>query len=797
MTDKQQHLKLIQWPEESVVPGSTHTAVGDNQTSVLGLNTFVERSYLDYSMYVLLDRALPHLADGLKPVQRRILYAMHELGLGPGTKPKKSARTIGDVLGKFHPHGESACYEAMVLMAQSFSYRYPLIDGHGNWGAADDPKSFAAMRYTEARLAPYSRLLLVELDRGAVDWNANFDGTLDEPVTLPARLPNVLLNGASGIAVGLATDIPPHNLREVARACEYLLSHPKADVAALMQFVQGPDFPSGGEIVSPRSELADIYRTGSGRLRVRAGYVVEDGDIVVTELPWGVPGSRLVEQIADQGRRGKLIEDVRDECDHEHPVRVVIRPAGHLAPAKLMEHLFVVTDLERTVRVQINAVDARRCPRNFNLVQLLGEWLKLRSATVRRRLQHRFDQLERRLEIVAGLLQAHLNIDKVIEIIRGADDPAADLAKALPLSDMQINAILAIRLRQLAKLERVRLEQERGDISEERDQINKNLSSDKCFRALLRSEFRADAELCGDDRRTRINEQAPAVRLKEAGRSLSEAVTVLLSKHGWVRSAKGHDFDPSKLPFKTGDRLLASSSGYSDQLLSVIDNQGRSYSVPVSQLPPARGAGEPLSKWFDVPAGTRFIGAVLGRPDSRWLCASTDGYGFVATASSLSSNKRAGRMSMRLNPGAEPLPPVAVGDTVSEVFLITSEGRALGFAVDELPQMAQGKGVKLANLGKPKPGEPPARISHLICVPEGHEVALVQGKRRRLLKGEVRGAFNVGRGKRGQVLPKGFGSFSQLMLNPPLQPWQKRGTVQAAAPAQAEPGPGVERGAEN
>ena len=795
MTDNQQHLNLIQWPEEAAAPAAADTAVGGgggDRTRVLGLNTFVERSYLDYSMYVLLDRALPHLADGLKPVQRRILYAMHELSLGPGAKPKKSARTIGDVLGKFHPHGESACYEAMVLMAQSFSYRYPLIDGHGNWGAADDPKSFAAMRYTEARLAPYSRLLLVELDRGAVDWNSNFDGSLDEPVTLPARLPNILLNGASGIAVGLATDIPPHNLREVARACEHLLTHAKAEVAALMQFIQGPDFPSGGEIVSPRSELVEIYSTGSGRLRVRASYVVEDGDIVVTELPWGVPGSRLVEQIADQGRRGKLIEDVRDECDHEHPVRVVIRPAGRLAPVKLMEHLFAVTDLERTVRVQLNAVDARRCPRNFNLAQLLGEWLKLRSAAVRRRLQHRLGELDRRLEIVAGLLQAHLNIDKVIEIIRRAEDPAADLANAFPLSDMQIDAILAIRLRQLAKLERVKLEQEQGDLNEERGQIDKNLSSEKCFRALLRDEFRADAKLCGDDRRTRINEQAPAVRLSESGRSLSEAVTVLLSKHGWVRSAKGHDFDPSKLPFKTGDRLLASLSGYSDQLLSVFDHHGRSYSVVASQLPPARGAGEPLSKWLDVPAGTRFIGAILGRPDSLWLCASTDGYGFVATASSLSSNKRAGRTTMRLNPAAEPLPPMAVGDAGSEVFLITSEGRALGFAVAELPQMAQGKGVKLVNLGKPKPGEPPARLSHLICVPEGHEAALVQGKRRRLLKGELRRTFTLSRGKRGKVLPKGFATFSRLTLAPPVQPWRKRVASEAVEPDRTGPESGVE-----
>ncbi len=795
MTDRQQHLNLIQWPGEAAVTDAGDTAAGGgggDQTGVLGLNTFVERSYLDYSMYVLLDRALPHLADGLKPVQRRILYAMHELGIGPGTKPKKSARTIGDVLGKFHPHGESACYEAMVLMAQSFCYRYPLIDGHGNWGAADDPKSFAAMRYTEARLAPYSRLLLAEINQGAVDWNSNFDGTLDEPVTLPARLPNILLNGASGIAVGLSTDIPPHNLREVTRACEHLLAHPKADVAALMQFIQGPDFPGGGEIVSPRTELAEIYSTGSGRLRVRASYVVEDGDIVVTELPWGVPGSRLVEQIADQGRRGKLIEDVRDECDHEHPVRVVIRPAGRLAPAKLMEHLFAVTDLERTVRVQFNAVDARRCPRNFNLAQLLGEWLRLRSAAVRRRLQHRLDELERRLEIVAGLLQAHLNIDEVIGIIRRADDPAADLAQAFPLSDLQIDAILAIRLRQLAKLERVKLEQEQVALNEKRDQINSNLSSDKSFRALLRGEFRADAKLCGDDRRTHINEQAPAVRLRESGRLLSEAVTVLLSRHGWVRSAKGHDFDPSKLPFKTGDRLLASLSGYSDQPLSVLDHHGRSYSVVVSQLPPARGAGEPLSKWLEVPAGTRFIGAVLGRPDSLWLCASTDGYGFVATASSLSSNKRAGRLTMHLNPGAEPLPPVAVSDADSEVFLITSEGCALGFSVVELPQMAQGKGLKLVNLGKPKPGESPARISHLICVPAGHEVALVQGKRRRLLKGEARSAFTFGRGKKGRPLPKGLGSFSRLTLDPPVQPWRKRVVVEAVAPDQTEPEAGTE-----
>ena len=794
MTDKQQRLNLIHWPEEKAAPAPVNAAAGGGDgTMVLGLNTFVERSYLDYSMYVLLDRALPHLADGLKPVQRRILYAMHELNLGPGAKPKKSARTIGDVLGKFHPHGESACYEAMVLMAQPFSQRHPLIDGHGNWGAADDPKSFAAMRYTEARLAPYSRLLLSELDQGAVDWASNFDSTLNEPVALPARLPNILLNGASGIAVGLATDIPPHNLREVARACEHLLAHPKADVAALMQFIQGPDFPGGGEIVSPRAELAEIYSTGSGRLRVRASYVVDDGDIVVTELPWGVPGRRLVEQIAEHARRGnKLIEDVRDECDHEHPVRIVIRPAGRLDPAKLMEHLFAVTDLEHTVRIQINAVDARRCPRNFSLSQLLGEWLELRSASVRRRLQHRLEELKRRLEVVAGLLLAHLNIDEVINTIRRADDPAAELANAFPLSDMQIDAILAIRLRQLARLERVKLEQEQGELEKERARVDKYLSSDKRFRELLRAEFRADVELCGDDRRTRINEQAPAARLGDSGRLPSQAVTVLLSRHGWVRSAQGHDFDSSKLPFKTGDRLLASLSGYSDQPLSVIDDHGRSYAVVVSQLPPARGAGEPLSKWIDVPAGTRFIGAVLGRPDSLWLCASTDGYGFVATASSLSSNKKTGRMTLRLNPGAEPLPPVAVSGTDSEVFLVTSEGRALGFAVAELPQMAQGKGLKLVDFGRARAGEPQARISHLICVPPGHEVALVQGKRRRLLKREARSAFTFGRGRRGKALPKGLGSFSRLALDPPVQPWRKRGAVEAAAPERTESELGAE-----
>ena len=576
----------------------------------LPLSEFTERAYLDYSMYVILDRALPYIGDGLKPVQRRIVYAMSELGLSATSKHKKSARTVGDVLGKYHPHGDSACYEAMVLMAQPFSYRYPLVDGQGNWGAPDDPKSFAAMRYTESRLAAYSEVLLTELGQGTVDWKPNFDGTMEEPESLPARLPNVLLNGGTGIAVGMATDIPPHNLKEVASACVRLLESPKSTLADLCQHIKGPDFPTEAEIITPKKDILEIYQNGRGGIRQRAVYVVEDGAVIITALPYQVSGNKILEQIAAQmiAKKLPMVEDLRDESDHENPTRLVIMPrSNRVNIEELMAHLFATTDLERSYRVNMNMIGIDGRPQVKDLRSLLEEWLKFRTVTVRRRLQWRLDKVNKRLHILDALLIAFLNIDEVIAIIRENDKPKPVLMARFDITDVQAEAILELKLRHLAKLEEMKIRGEQNELAEERDYLEKILGSAKRLKTLIRKEIIADAEKYGDDRRSPIIERSAAQAISETALISSEAITVVLSAKGWVRSAKGHEIDAEKLNYKAGDAFQASATGKSNQMVVFLDSSGRAYTMPAHKLPSARGQGDPLSSYFTPTPGSHFV----------------------------------------------------------------------------------------------------------------------------------------------------------------------------------------------
>ncbi|MFP4063531.1 MAG: DNA topoisomerase IV subunit A, partial [Halochromatium sp.] len=640
---------------------SDHPVYSAEGLERLPLHLFSEKAYLDYSMYVILDRALPHIGDGLKPVQRRILYAMSDLGLTATAKFKKSARTVGDVLGKFHPHGDSACYEAMVLMAQSFSYRYPLIDGQGNWGSPDDPKSFAAMRYTESRLTPYAEVLLAEVAQGTVDWQPNFDGTLEEPKTLPARLPNLLLNGTSGIAVGMATDIPSHNLREVARACIHLLKHPHADLDALMRHIPGPDFPTAAEIITPPAELRRMYESGHGSVKQRARYELEQGDIVVTALPYQVSGSRVMEQIAAQMQAKKLpmLEDLRDESDHECPTRLVLVPRSNRVDVeRLMSHLFATTDLERGYRVNMNLIALNGRPRVMNLREILSEWLDYRRSTVRRRLQHRLDKVLERLHLLDGLLIAFLNIDEVIRIIRSEDEPKPVLIAHFGLSEVQAEYVLNTRLRQLARLEEMRIRAEQDALAKERDGIQAILGDETKLRDLLIDEIKRDAKQYGDERRSPLTERPLAAALNESELSPSEAVTVVLSEKGWVRQGKGHELDGATLSYKAGDRFLAAARLRSNQPAVFLDSSGRSYSLPAHSLPSARGQGEPLTGRLDPPKGASFVALLGGDPAQRLLLASDAGYGFLCTLEALIAKPRGGKAVLTLPDGARVLPPV-------------------------------------------------------------------------------------------------------------------------------------------
>ncbi|MBF8292355.1 MAG: topoisomerase subunit, partial [Steroidobacteraceae bacterium] len=622
------------------------------------LRTFTEKAYLDYSMYVILDRALPQLADGLKPVQRRIIYAMSELSLAAANKHKKSARTIGDVIGKYHPHGDSACYEAMVLMAKDFSYRYPIVDGQGNWGSTDDPKSFAAMRYTEARLRPYAEALLSELVQGTVEWVPNFDGTLDEPKLMPARLPNVLLNGTQGIAVGMATDIPPHNLKEIVAACIQLLDEPESSIRDLCKHVLGPDFPTGAEIITPKSELRAMYQSGNGTFRARAVYEMEEGEVVVTALPYQVSGAKVLEQIAGQMRAKKLpmVEDLRDESDHEHPTRLVITPRSNRVDVEqLMAHLFVTTDLERSYRVNLNVIALDGRPKVLGLKEILAEWLGFRLDTVKRRLQYRLDKVDARLHILEGMLIAFLNLDEVIRIVRKEDEPKPVLIKRFRLSDEQAEAILETKLRHLARLEEMKIRGEQAELSAEKEGIEKTLKSPARLKKLIREELTADAEKYGDKRRTKIVEREAAQAIDETELVTAEPVTVVLSNLGWVRQARGHDTDPSALSYKTGDSFQAAARGRSTQQAVFVDSTGRAYSLPAHTLASARGQGEPLSGRLDPPDGAIFAAVLIGEPSDPWLLACDAGHGFIVKLEALYSRNKAGKAVFNLPENAKVL----------------------------------------------------------------------------------------------------------------------------------------------
>jgi topoisomerase-4 subunit A len=727
----------------------------------LPLKTFTEKAYLDYSMYVILDRALPHIGDGLKPVQRRIVYAMSELGLTAVAKYKKSARTVGDVLGKFHPHGDSACYEAMVHLAQAFTTRYPLIDGQGNWGSPDDPKSFAAMRYTEARLAPFAEVLLAELGQGTVDWVPNFDGTLDEPMLLPARLPNVLLNGATGIAVGMATDIPPHNLREVAQATVLLLDKPKSTLEDLCQHIQGPDFPTGAEIITPREELLEAYAKGNGSVRLRACYEMEHGEIVITALPHQVSGGKVLEQIAAQMNAKKLpmVEDLRDESDHENPTRLVIVPRSNRVDRDaLMAHLFATTDLEKTVRFNLNMIGLDGKPQVKDLRRVLKEWLEYRTTTVTRRLQYRLDKVNRRLHLLDGLLIAFLNLDEVIRIIRTEDKPKPALIKRFKLTEEQADYILDTRLRQLARLEEMKIRQEQEDLAAERDGLMKTLNSKARLKTLIKKEILADAEKYGDERRSRLVESAPVAQaLDETALVPSEPVTIVLSKNGWVRVAKGHEIDPREMNYKSGDAFGSCARGRSNQLAVFLDSNGRTYALPAHSLPSARGQGEPLSGRLKPADGARFVAVLAGDPDALYLLASDSGYGFVAKLGDMVTRNKAGKATLSVPKGCGVMPPVAVRSLEEDwIVAATTEGYMLVIPLAELPQMARGKGNKIINVPSAKLKAREEYVAAMALIQDGEKLTVYAGKKHKTMKADEVDEHAGERGRRGRKLPRGY-----------------------------------------
>ncbi|AZL70896.1 DNA topoisomerase IV subunit A [Pseudomonas oryziphila] len=735
------------------------------------LAEFTEQAYLNYSMYVIMDRALPHIGDGLKPVQRRIVYAMSELGLDADSKHKKSARTVGDVLGKFHPHGDSACYEAMVLMAQPFSYRYTLVDGQGNWGAPDDPKSFAAMRYTEARLSRYSEVLLSELGQGTADWVPNFDGTLQEPAVLPARLPNILLNGTTGIAVGMATDVPPHNLREVASACVRLLDEPKATLEQLCEHIQGPDYPTEAEIVTPRADILKMYESGKGSIRMRAVYRVEDGDIVVTALPHQVSGAKVLEQIAAQMQAKKLpmVADLRDESDHENPCRIVIIPrSNRVDAAELMQHLFATTDLESTYRVNVNIIGLDGRPQLKSCVPCWLEWLEFRIGTVRRRLQHRLDKVERRLHLLEGLLKAFLNLDEVIHIIRTEEHPKQALIERFELTEIQADYILETRLRQLARLEEMKIRGETDDLLKEQKRLTTLLGSDAKLRKLVRSELIEDAETYGDDRRSPIVERAEAKALSENELMPTEPVTVVLSEKGWVRCAKGHDIDATGLSYKAGDGFKAAAAGRSNQFAVLIDSTGRSYSLAAHSLPSARGQGEPLTGRLTPPPGATFECVLLPDDDALYVVASDAGYGFVVKGEDLQAKNKAGKGLLSLPNGAKVMTPRPVADREQDwLAAVTTEGRLLVFKVADLPQLGKGKGNKIIGVPGDRVASREEYVTDLAVVSEGATLVLQAGKRTLSLKPDDLEHYKGERGRRGSKLPRGFQRVDALLVETP------------------------------
>ena len=732
----------------------------------LPLREYAERAYLDYSMYVVLDRALPFIGDGLKPVQRRIIYSMSELGLNAASKPKKSARTVGDVIGKYHPHGDSACYEALVLMAQPFSYRYPLIEGQGNFGSSDDPKSFAAMRYTESKLTPIAEVLLGEINQGTTDWVPNFDGTLEEPTWMPARLPHLLLNGTTGIAVGMATDVPPHNLNEIVSALLHLLDDPDASIADLCEHVKGPDYPSTAEIITPLADLRALYETGNGSVRARATFIKEASNIVITALPYQVSPSKVIEQIAAQMRAKKLpwLEDIRDESDHANPVRVVLLPRSNRVDAdQLMGHLFATTDLERSYRVNMNVIGLDGRPQVKNLKMLLSEWLQFRQATVTRRLNHRLEKVERRLHLLEGLLVAFLNLDEVIHIIRTEDEPKKALIARFGLSEDQAEYILETKLKQLARLEEMKIRGEQDELAKERDKIVSILESKAKLKKLIRDELTADAKKFGDARRSPLVQRGAAQAIDETELVPSEPMTVVLSEKGWIRAAKGHDMDPSTLNYREGDALLGFARARSTQQVAFLDSEGRAYSTAIHTLPSARGNGEPLTGRFSPAAGSAFMTLASGENTTRFVLASSHGYGFVTRFENLVGRNKAGKAMLNLTSGSKVLTPSMVANPETDrIVAVTSSGNLLAIPASELPELDKGKGNKIIEIPKAKLAT--ERVVAVVAVAPGNTLLVRSGARTMNLSFKDLEPYLGARATRGHLLPRGWQKVEGLSV---------------------------------
>ena len=734
------------------------------------LRTFTERAYLNYSMYVIMDRALPFIGDGLKPVQRRIVYAMSELGLNATAKYKKSARTVGDVLGKFHPHGDSACYEAMVLMAQPFSYRYPLVDGQGNWGAPDDPKSFAAMRYTESRLSKISEILLSELGQGTVDYQPNFDGTLAEPQYLPARLPHILLNGTTGIAVGMATDIPPHNINEIADAAVMLLDNPKAGLDDVLEIVQGPDFPTEAEIISPKSEIRKIYEQGRGSIKMRATWKKEDGEIIISALPHQSSPSKVIAQIAEQMTAKKLpmLEDIRDEADHENPIRIVLVPRSNRVDTDaLMAHLFATTDLEKSYRVNMNMIGLDHKPAVKGLLEILNEWLTFRRTTVTRRLQYRLDKVLSRLHILEGLMIAFLNIDEVIEIIRHEDDPKAELMARFNLSDEQADAILNLRLRHLAKLEENQLKAEQDELEKERLNLEAILGSERRLNTLIKKEIQEDAKKYASPRMSQLVEREEAKMISESDMTPAEPVTVILSEMGWVRCAKGHDIDPKSLSYKAGDNYRAHACGKSNQAVVFVDSTGRSYALDPLSLPSARSQGEPLTGKLNLPAGATIEYVVMASEQQELLMASDAGYGFICKFEDLIARNKAGKALISLPENAKVMEPKTLANATALVVAMTSAGRMLIFPAKDLPALSKGKGNKIVTIPAANAKERSELLVKLLLISDQASLEFHSGKRKIVLKPEDLQKFRAERGRKGSILPRGLHTNVEILVIEP------------------------------
>ena len=749
---------------------SQHEVIPYEGIEQLSLDAFVRPSYLNYAMYVIMDRALPFIGDGFKPVQRRIVYAMSELGLRVTTKHKKSARTVGDVLGKYHPHGDAACYEAMVLMAQDFSYRYPLIDGQGNWGSNASPKEFAAMRYTEARLSAYADVFLGELSMGTVDWAPNFDGTLSEPRMLPARLPNVILNGATGIAVGMATDIPPHNLNEIIQASILLIDTPKSTVEDICQIIQGPDFPTGAEIISSKEEIRNIYRSGQGMLRMRATFEYENGDIIITSLPYQVSPAKVIEQVALQMREKKLsmVSDIRDLSDQDEPTRLMIMPrSNRVDKDALISHLFATTDLEKSFKVNMTVIGLNRKPQTLGLLEILKQWLKFRRQTVIRRLEFRLNKIIERLLILDGLLIAYLNLDEVIRIIRGNDEPKPILMQKFGLTDVQAEAVLQIRLRQLAKLEEIKIKKEKQDLEKERDWIEKTLASNQRLKTLLKSELKEDGQKYGDERRTLIVERREAQAIKEVELTTAEPVTVVLSAGGWVRAARGHEVDPINLSYKAGDEFLSAARGKTNQPAIFFDTLGRSYSLPSHTLASARGHGEPLTGKLTPSNGARFLAVAMGLPDQKVLLASDAGYGFVTDIANMVTKNTKGKTMLNVPKDCEPLPPLYVTSYETDCLAaITTAGHMLVIPVRALPELPKGKGNKIIQIPLARIRKREEYLKLLAVIPEGAAIKIHAGKQSVSFTSGNISDFVGERGRRGKKLPRGYRKADRIELIP-------------------------------